>query len=955
MQLYIPRDFFDNFHQPRLFLCNTHKTILGELHAYNVSLSATWNQYSELTFEIDKTYIDLITGEEIIDPLFNKIEPPRRILCEGVGYFSVQDPDYIYDDKEHKQISAFSVEYASASNVYMENFYVNNGEINSVEVMYEQDLYGYDANINLMYAMAKLNMWDANEQYFHRVYSDSIHYTYEQIQITDENEYLTHFGEDVQAEDILYIHAYANVQFYNQFTPELSLLHNIFKKIPEWSIGYVDYSLWNKERKLECSRETVYNLLMNTVSDLFKCHIIWDINTFTVNFYAEENSGLTDDDVVSHEWESDVYISRQNLASSIDLHYSADDIKTKLKVGGADDLSIREVNLGKNYILNLDYYHNHEWMEDDLIEAYSRYMESVEEYKPLYSDAMQNWVAAYNSWNELMNYIPAENNVLLIGDTFTKLYCLYSPIDTAYLSTTPSVGTSVDNLYMLSSHTTPITKETLNNNAVFIVQGYEFLYNSSTQKFNCNRNLYDANLITLVQKLNLYHVDDDLNGTNTDNILLTLRNKNKDVATIRVYDERVENNSNTFDANAQYYIKNEDDTYSRITFRSEDEFNTYVGTTGAAQLYINNYKVRYLIVRSSSGINEAAIDFDISEWIDEQLITGEDNLLEDLTNFTIKSIGTLGAYLCLAKNEIQDVLEADVLTHKPTEYLKSFGVNLLREKQNTYLTLFQAQIEEMYAQDKYQCIVSASQPSGKYPENTRWFDLSTTILKVWTNNVWVIDNISVSPSDIENYENYQRYIDNYYKLQAVQQVLNEKEKEATYWLSGYAVENREIDIRNYVEDTDGVLRYNGQSLEGDMQRAAQSHFKNNIITRVSMDVNFPLYKFMASEYPDKIFAVYLKNRIPYVAYADAEDVWQMEMDYYNQATELQNFFTDNQYLRLCPFIKEDEYINDNYLLTSYESEEERLDIYNELLEEANKELKKMAQPTLEFNMSMANI
>lgn len=458
-----------------------------------------------------------------------------------------------------------------------------------------------------------------------------------------------------------------------------------------------------------------------------------------------------------------------------------------------------------------------------------------------------------------------------------------------------------------------------------------------------------------MQKLNLYHVDDDLNGTNTDNILLTLRNKNKDVATIRVYDERVENNSNTFDANAQYYIKNEDDTYSRITFRSEDEFNTYVGTTGAAQLYINNYKVRYLIVRSSSGINEAAIDFDISEWIDEQLITGEDNLLEDLTNFTIKSIGTLGAYLCLAKNEIQDVLEADVLTHKPTEYLKSFGVNLLREKQNTYLTLFQAQIEEMYAQDKYQCIVSASQPSGKYPENTRWFDLSTTILKVWTNNVWVIDNISVSPSDIENYENYQRYIDNYYKLQAVQQVLNEKEKEATYWLSGYAVENREIDIRNYVEDTDGVLRYNGQSLEGDMQRAAQSHFKNNIITRVSMDVNFPLYKFMASEYPDKIFAVYLKNRIPYVAYADAEDVWQMEMDYYNQATELQNFFTDNQYLRLCPFIKEDEYINDNYLLTSYESEEERLDIYNELLEEANKELKKMAQPTLEFNMSMANI
>jgi hypothetical protein len=58
---------------------------------------------------------------------------------------------------------------------------------------------------------------------------------------------------------------------------------------------------------------------------------------------------------------------------------------------------------------------------------------------------------------------------------------------------------------------------------------------------------------------------------------------------------------------------------------------------------------------------------------------------------------------------------------------------------------------------------------------------------------------------------------------------------------------------------------------------------------------------------------------------------------------------------LSPFIKEDEFNDSNFLLTGYESEEERLKICQELMDSANKELKTLCKPSLGFSMTMANI
>jgi hypothetical protein len=247
--------------------------------------------------------------------------------------------------------------------------------------------------------------------------------------------------------------------------------------------------------------------------------------------------------------------------------------------------------------------------------------------------------------------------------------------------------------------------------------------------------------------------------------------------------------------------------------------------------------------------------------------------------------------------------------------------------------------------------------------------------------------------------------------------LIKKEKQATYMRNGFAVSERSINIDLYERGSDGKLRYNGQELQEDMDRAAEAHFGNDVeITPwaggVTLDENLPAYYFTVSSDPiiygrnteefkenadyyikstdesgiviyqkiiienqtifnsydgstdDKtlyvvisgnIYTVYLQNTTPYVSYATSQGLYQTTMDWITKETDFEKFFTEDQWIRLSPFIREDEFSDSNFLLTGYESEEERLEICQELFESANKELNTLCQPSLEFSMEMANI
>lgn len=1258
MQLRIPKDYFSNPITPPVFLCTQSGTQMGELQVSNTSLNAKWNAYSTFNFDANRTYVDVITGETKIHPLFDRIEGPRTVLVDGYGYFVIQDDDTIYSDNDSKSISAFSIDY-NLSSRFVNSFHVNTGEVDSFEVMYELDKYGSGYNPKNLYELAS-GAFDPHRRYYIQVPNadPDLSPTYEGIQIIDKDAYNSHFGNGIESHVALYVKTYENVKFYDMTTQELSLLHIILKDIPDWKIGHVDDALKNKERKISEDRIDIYSLFTTKLADIFECVFEFDTLTKTINVYAEEEDGLTDDGVTDSKYDTDIYISRANLASEVQISTSTDNIKTRLKVGGSEDLDIREVNLGKNYIMNLDYYHSHktdekgnkipdyEWMEQDLFEQYSKYEDAVEEYSPKYTEAMQNWVKAYNAWDKLMNDVPVEDGVLMIGDEFKKLYCTYTPTDTAYIN--QQIYDSYinqqefDTLYIDPKFTIPINKNTLDNGQAFVVQGYHFEYvndvENKKQYYKCIRNITTTTALqSLYKKLNLYHVDEDTKANKTDNILLRLQNTEKDIATIRVYCKYVKiEDGDLWNKDAQYYVlkENKKDEYAKVSFNKNTDWNAR-----PSELFTNVYWVKTDITRATLSATEASQEAPLSAWIQGKLIvdSDSDHNLSNLKGFKVTHIGTLGAYLCLAKQEIQpasftynedylfyknlvaeyaaeynslvngnvdyakrpiisaekmqkvwpefdgefattysqgysigkgdnfytieltpicedgtilsqeglDKYHLTLLTdngmdgvlasdksnliihiqkgeynqeywdklqnqlgvikdkhleaalklqefdeglYEPTPYLKSFGVRLLQEKQDTYMTIFQTQTEGMFSQEKYQCIVSDAPPAGNFDPGTRWIDSDSSPVKLYIyNDGWqVASGVGINTEDQASYENYQRYIDNFNKLQAVQEVLTDKQREAQYWLDGYAVSNRIIDLENYkvkyilatdydkdqtyydkdgnelnpqptsqteIDDGNAYLEFKpNQSLEGDMQRVAIEHFgvDKELIARVSLDTNLPLYTFTTSfdadgkfytskptggyskgdkwitgadyapngmevkyiptkyyidgeiyydanhekanpqpasqlevqegdyyviihylleakatrtagNYSDDdwgeitTYAVYLKGQTPYVAYSNSRGVYQAWMDYYSDLTALESFFNEDQWIRLSPLIRDDEFTDDNFLLNGLESEEERLEICRELMAAAAKELKTLSQPSLEFSMDMANI
>ena len=66
-------------------------------------------------------------------------------------------------------------------------------------------------------------------------------------------------------------------------------------------------------------------------------------------------------------------------------------------------------------------------------------------------------------------------------------------------------------------------------------------------------------------------------------------------------------------------------------------------------------------------------------------------------------------------------------------------------------------------------------------------------------------------------------------------------------------------------------------------------------------------------------------------------------------------FTEEQLKELSKFIREDELSDDNFSVNSIATYKNRYDWINDLLEHGRKELAKVAVPTLEFSMDMANI
>lgn len=394
----LPYDLLSqSYKKPDVYLCDVDKSPMCKLNATGARGSFKFNAYSELSFETSRTYLDTITGETIVNPFYDKIETPRLIKLDGFGYFEIQGPERTGNGiKESQTVTAYSLEY-TLSTKYLENFQINTGAAESVEVGYAYDTY------------------------------------YEQ------------YGED-------YINYIAPVTLCNDANPKLSLLHLAIEKAYGWKIGHVDASLKTLSRKFEVDRQSIYDFLMNEVCSKFNCYIIFDTENNTINVYAESKTskfigdGITNQFTISPkfdkvntvsvdgykttkwkynestgvitledtptsgahievvdgaliDWETDVFVTYENLAHEIKVSYDSDEIKTQLKVTYGDDLDIREANLGIPYLTDLSYYYTVDWMGQDLYDAYTAYMQKSQNSQAEYKKNAEEMLDVANRQN----------------------------------------------------------------------------------------------------------------------------------------------------------------------------------------------------------------------------------------------------------------------------------------------------------------------------------------------------------------------------------------------------------------------------------------------------------------------------------------------------------------------------------------------------------------------------
>lgn len=123
----------DTYRPPVIYLCQTNKDRIGELTVSDLQGTFKWNAYSEISFNIDREFCNVITGDMILNPYYDLVEALRLVEVEGFGIFQLQDPSVDNDGiKETKSIDAKSLEY-DLSNRYLENFIINKGIAGSID------------------------------------------------------------------------------------------------------------------------------------------------------------------------------------------------------------------------------------------------------------------------------------------------------------------------------------------------------------------------------------------------------------------------------------------------------------------------------------------------------------------------------------------------------------------------------------------------------------------------------------------------------------------------------------------------------------------------------------------------------------------------------------------------------------------------------------------------------
>jgi len=171
-------------------------------------------------------------------------------------------------------------------------------------------------------------------------------------------------------------------KFYDPVSPEGTLLHELFKTITTWSIGYISSSLLTKWRTFEVSDSTLYSFLMNDIEESYECIFEFDTYTRTVNAY----------DLSEAIHATDLFVSYSNLMKTQSIEENADELITVMSCYGGEGLNIAQVNpMGTVYIVNFD--HFEDWFTPGLYTAYQNWKTRYESASVTYGAKLSTYKA----------------------------------------------------------------------------------------------------------------------------------------------------------------------------------------------------------------------------------------------------------------------------------------------------------------------------------------------------------------------------------------------------------------------------------------------------------------------------------------------------------------------------------------------------------------------------------
>lgn len=355
----IIRDFYNRIEPSRIYLATTEKKILCALNSVDiesVNFTGKSNDVSSLSFDLNQ-YIEGYNNHLILANGYNLVSKYMRLFVTNIGWFIMDTPEIHHNGThEYKTINALSAQ-CEYNQIPLDTWKVNRGTTDSLEMLIDDNV------------------------------------------------------EEIEGVEF----AKENIKFHYPEKPQLSLVDILVSKVPGWKVGYVDQipkeyeSIENGQfisksvlladeiGTFDIDYGDCYSFMVQDLEKYFHCIVEFDYFNFVVNFYRVENYGK----------DTNVTIGFRNVENSNDITIDEDNIFTKFRVSGGDNLGIEQFNGGSNYLIFLsDYWLNEKYLSKSTIEKYKKWYYFCYTARYEYGELSKQWNILQDEISELNTRVP---------------------------------------------------------------------------------------------------------------------------------------------------------------------------------------------------------------------------------------------------------------------------------------------------------------------------------------------------------------------------------------------------------------------------------------------------------------------------------------------------------------------------------------------------------------------